>query len=489
MKRWLYISHRWIGIVLSILFVIWFTSGVVMLYVSFPSFRDTERLQRAEAIAWDHVMIGPDQALSKLDLDTFPDHMRLAMLGHDPVYHMTRAGKRYAVSAQTGEIMAAVDQTRAKEIAKSYSGTDILDIEPLARDQWTTTKAYARISPFWRVRLDDNERTDLYIRQATGEIVQNTTAQERFWNWLGAVPHWLYFEVIRVYQEPWRQTVLWASGIGIIGAIAGLWIGLLRIRLSGKRYANGAASPYGGWMKWHHITGLIGGIFVITWTFSGWLSMSPFGGLQDQETSAIADRYRGPTQALFAATDLKTAVDAHDAKIREVHFWYLSGRAVMTAFFAPNHSVLLDVDSGQSITLSEMDITTIAKAAVPHASLIDQRLLTDYDTYWYTTNDPRKDARPLPVWRLKFDNSDKTWLHINPQTGELLNQLGSSRRGYRWLFSALHSFDLPILLKYNLAREIVVWIFSFFGLALSFTGIVIGWRRLRKRKLTLSRTT
>ena len=30
MKRWLYLIHRWTGIILCVLFAIWFVSGVVM---------------------------------------------------------------------------------------------------------------------------------------------------------------------------------------------------------------------------------------------------------------------------------------------------------------------------------------------------------------------------------------------------------------------------------------------------------------------------
>ncbi len=36
-RRWLYITHRWIGIVTCLLFAMWFVSGVVMMYVAFPN--------------------------------------------------------------------------------------------------------------------------------------------------------------------------------------------------------------------------------------------------------------------------------------------------------------------------------------------------------------------------------------------------------------------------------------------------------------------
>lgn len=36
-KRWLYLIHRWAGIVLCLFFAMWFISGVVMMYVGYPS--------------------------------------------------------------------------------------------------------------------------------------------------------------------------------------------------------------------------------------------------------------------------------------------------------------------------------------------------------------------------------------------------------------------------------------------------------------------
>ncbi len=35
-KRWLYLIHRWAGVVLCLFFAMWFVSGVVMMYVGYP---------------------------------------------------------------------------------------------------------------------------------------------------------------------------------------------------------------------------------------------------------------------------------------------------------------------------------------------------------------------------------------------------------------------------------------------------------------------
>jgi len=475
-KRWLYIFHRWTSIALCLLFAIWFVSGVVMMYVPFPSFRAPERIAAAAPIAWESVRVGPDAALAKLGESDFPSEMRLGMTGGEPVYHFTTKDGRRAVSAVTGAEVTAVDSSRAGVIASVLVGAPVKAVSPVARDQWVVTGAYARMAPFWRVRMDDAAGTDIYITQNTGEAVQNTTAHERFWNWLGAVPHWIYFEALRVYQEPWRQTVLWASGIGMLGAIAGIWIGLLRVRLR-TRYRSGSTSPYRGWMKWHHVTGLVGGVFIVTWVFSGWLSMSPWGGFRDSNRD-IASSYAA-VQPGFVATDLGELAQSA-AGAREVAFTYLGGAPVLVASRSVDNRQLLDGVSGTPAPLTQERIEGIARSAVSGGRLVRTERLERYDRYWYSTGDPRSDARPLPVLRLVFDDPAQTWLHIDPATGQLLGQQGASSRTYRWLFAALHSFDLPLLLEYRPLRDVLMWVLSAAGLAVSVSGIVIGWRRLKR---------
>lgn len=477
-KRWMYWVHRWTGIALCVLFAVWFVSGVVMMYVPFPSFRADERVAVAKPIDWSQVRHGPQEVLERLGAATAPGEMRLEMTGGEPFYRIALGDEQHAFSASSGEEVHGVSQQRAMEIAEEMTGAPAESVTPVDHDQWVVTRAYARIAPFWRVRMADGAGTDIYVTQKTGEVVQNTNRTERFWNWLGAVPHWIYFEALRVYQEPWRQVVIWTSGIGIVGSILGVWLGLLRVRLK-RRYASGSTSPYRGWMKWHHIAGLIGGVFVITWVFSGWLSMSPFGGLPSGDS--VAKRYAGEPALRFAPVDMaRLAVSAEGA--REVRFVHIAGAPVILAVDGDGRKRALDGVTAAPATPSLAAIADNAGAAVRDGRLVTAKTLTEYDAYWYATGDPRRDARPLPVLRLIFDDPHATWLHIDPATGELLGQTDSGRRGYRWLFSALHSFDLPVLLKHRWLRDSLMIVLSIAGLIVSVSGVVVGWRYLRRRK-------
>ncbi len=42
-KRWPFLVHRWLGIALSWLFVCWFVSGMVMMYVGHPKLTEDRK--------------------------------------------------------------------------------------------------------------------------------------------------------------------------------------------------------------------------------------------------------------------------------------------------------------------------------------------------------------------------------------------------------------------------------------------------------------
>ncbi len=172
------------------------------------------------------------------------------------------------------------------------------------------TRRFDPHRPLYRLELADGAGTNVYVSSRTGEIVQDTTRAERAWNWLGAVPHWIYFAPLRKDADLWHQVVIWLSGPMVIGAIAGMWIGILRLRPS--RAAKGKSmTPHRGWMKWHHLGGLIGGLFLVTWIASGWLSMNPFKMFaRTQITDAQRAAYAGAASPTHRSTYHQEALAA-----------------------------------------------------------------------------------------------------------------------------------------------------------------------------------
>ena len=62
-KRWLYLVHRWLGVLLCAFFAMWFFSGVVMMYVGYPKLTAAERLAHLPPLHTATVGLEPEQAL------------------------------------------------------------------------------------------------------------------------------------------------------------------------------------------------------------------------------------------------------------------------------------------------------------------------------------------------------------------------------------------------------------------------------------------
>jgi uncharacterized iron-regulated membrane protein len=476
-RRWLYIGHRWTGIITSLLFAMWFVSGVVMMYVAFPQLTDTERWAALPPIVWDKVQVIPDRAMAVAGFTRYPRDLRLAMLNDEPVYRLLGwDGERKTVSAFDGHVIERIAPERAVAAARLHpSALRPQMMDTVERDQWSVTARFDSLRPFFLISLGDPDGTELYVSARNGEIALDTTRMERVWNWLGSIPHWIYPTVLRKDGAIWRQLVLWISGVSMMVAVTGFWIGILRLRLR-SRYALDAVTPYRGWMAWHHVAGLAGGVFVLTWIFSGWLSLNPGEFVTGRETARdMAVRYGG-SEAPYMAAEFLSKPELWGSRLAavEARFVWLGGRPLVVLTDRDGGQATVDPATGIAEPLSDDRIFETARQLMPNAAMTMHLRLEQPDAYWYSHHQQRQ----LPVLRAGFNDRVHTWFHIDPRTGDILGRTDDSGRSYRWLFNSLHSLDFPLLLRYRPAWDVVVWLSSLLGLIVSVSGIVIGWRRL-----------
>ena len=470
-RRWLLLFHRWAGIATGLLFALWIGSGLVMLYVPFPTLTQDERLDRLAPIAWDEVAVAPDDALAAAGLPGVPAAFGLEMRGGEPVYRVAdRDGTRATVSARTGERLGPVTPAQALRLAGE--GRPTARVERVERDQWTVTARYDPHRPLLKVALGDGAGTELYLSAPTGEIVLDTMRFERTWNWVGSVAHWIYLTPLRARAELWRTVLLWLSGFAALGALSGLAIGIWRLRLR-RRYRGGAVTPYRGLARWHHLLGLAGGIGLGAFILSGWISMNPNRWFSSSSAPAdIRAAYAGEPAALgLAAGALRGFAEPGTRTLR---FTAVGGSWWVVAD-AGTGTVARSAD-GRLPLLAE-PIASAAGQALPERALQEVERLTAYDLYWYPHG---TDPRPLPVLRLRFADRDSTWLHVDPRDGTILQRLDRSGRISRWLFDAPHRLDLPGLSGNRPLHDAAQWLLNLPAAAIALTGLVAGWRRLRR---------
>jgi hypothetical protein len=279
---------------LGVRFLIWVATVVVMHFVPFPSLTETERFARLLPIDVSRIRHGPDEAVVASHISD-ARRVRLIQRTDGPVYIVSGSSKPLAVHAADLSNGAVASEPAALEIAKAYARQRSIDV---ARadiagvadyDQWSVPNGYDDHRPLYRIAANDPAGTELYVSSATGEIVLGSTRHERVWNYLGSVVHWIYPTVLRRNWWAWDKVVWTLSLVAMIGAVTGVALGIMKLHMSRA----GVGSPFRGWHAWHHILGLFTATFVVTWIFSGWLSMDhgllfSRGRLSQAEAAAVA---------------------------------------------------------------------------------------------------------------------------------------------------------------------------------------------------------
>ncbi|MGE3473973.1 MAG: hypothetical protein AB7O28_26770 [Vicinamibacterales bacterium] len=474
-------THRWLGIILGVLFTGWFVSGVVLMYAGMPRLSPAERLAALTPIDSTAIRVAPREAAAGEPVDS----LQVAMFAGRPVYRMRTAGATHAVFADTGEQLAPVSREQALleagTLARSQSVSVRYDGYVEEPDQWTLE--IRRQLPMHRVAIEDGTDTRVYVSASTGELLLKTTDRTRLWAYPGAILHWIYMPPIRRHVSAWSQFIIWSSIAGTVMTLAGLAWGLWRFspRKSYRLRRAASYSPYAGWMWWHHYAGLAFGVVTLTWIFSGLLSMDPWDW--HPGTSPTAEQragFAGPApdvasietgQLLAALLRAPGAREAHVVK-SQGGLWLATDAGV----------VPLDPRGGL-LPLDARAIRSLAHDAMPGTSIEHIDVLEEYDSYYYD----RQRELPLPVVRVQYDDPIRTTLYVDPRRGTVSRKEERLTRLNRWLYHGLHSLDFPFLYYRRPLWDLVVIVLSIGGLALTLSTLAPAWRRLRRHAARLRR--
>ena len=530
-KRWILLGHRWLGIGTCLLFFLWFLSGVVMMYVGHPKLTWQERLEHLPPLEASQSLLSPADAFRQAGIHGTVTDLRLANArAGQPVYiARIRPDPRpapdaprpephlVALDARTGTLLPPTDPATALASAQVYlepgglshpssssalpassprqpspAGAQDTPGKPLyqgitVEDAHTHSAAMDLHRPLHKVLLPDAEQTLLYISGTTGEVVRDAPRLERGFNYLGAWLHWLY--LFRDTAIDWTDLIIWLSVIGTVATLSGFLSGIIRWRFS-RPYRSGSRSPFApGALRWHHILGLVFALTTFTWIFSGLMSMNPWDIFEADESIIDARRISNPDiQPSRAIATPQALLASTTTPVRELQWHTLLDKARVKAIRthevppgSTDQPVLLSARSGKPYTLEperlRSALFTLLAGYPPRIDILRQDDFYYYSRTEHTMTGGRK-PHPLPIWRVRYDDPNQTWLHIDPATGQVLSELDSYQRTERWLFALLHSWDWLPLLQNRPLWDIVMLVLAAGGLALSATGIWIAGHRL-----------
>lgn len=462
-----FLVHRWLGIALALLMAVWAISGITMMYVSFPETSTQERLAGLEPLdlsgCCENAAL-PEGPIESATVEMLAGRPVLRWIGPDGLGTIGLDGTSPLVGAREAGAIART------HIRQAFGTALAPQVEQIDRDQWTVYGRFRQHAPLYKVSFADDPGTVLYVSGKTGEVVQDTKAHERFWNWLGAVPHWLYFTTFREIQPLWYNVVVYASLLGIFLTVTGIYVGI-RMYGRGKR-----RSPFRGIALWHHWTGLIFGIATLTWVLSGLASMNPWGWLESQGPGEELEALAGRPLAGADAAALVQALAANPPP------------GVVSAELAvqggEQYAILVSANGSRSraalpgltpAPLEEAELSAKARAAKPDVAIASAGLISKGDAYHYSHHS----EAVLPAYRVIYANADETRIYLDPRTGELIGYADAAARAYRWWHYGLHRLDFGGLNARPLWDVVMLPLLAGVSL-LCLLGVWMGWRRLRR---------
>jgi hypothetical protein len=499
MRTALILIHRYLGIPLSFVFVVWFVSGIVMMYVGgMPSLTPESRLARLPPLDLARVTLAPTEAASRAEAGGGSVTL-LSVLGR-PAYRFRDFGST-TVFADDGTIMDPVDVTTARTVASRFLEVpeNLIDSVGIVSeaDQWTLTLQSAL--PLYKFRVID-DTTEIYVSPALADVVLVTTRATRALAWAGTIPHWFYVTRLRVNQPVWYWTVVSVSAVGCLLALLGLVLAVVQFRPTWP-FRLGTSIPYRGSMRWHYITGAVFGVFTLTWVFSGLMSMEPFEWTRAEGLEVPRDVFSGGPldlgrfppldgAALGAALEGRAVKELELLRIQDEPY-YLARLASNDAGHGPErqhqpYPLTADAGSGEilinagslhvrSAPFSIESLLARLQAALPETAISAAEILDRYDSYYYA----RGDRAPLPVLRVKFADPTETWAYIDPSKSELVGIVHNGSRLERWLFNGLHSLDFAFWWDRRPLWDIGMIALSLGALVSSGIGVYLGIRRVR----------
>jgi len=483
-KRILILVHRWLGVIVCLPFLCWFSSGIVLMYCDYPTVSDGDRFIHEPILDASRIHISPSEAYARLKSETALDSVRLVTFNGRPLYRFRSGASESMVYADNGELQGEIPADMARRIASHWTSLPInaanseVINEP---DQWTVSGAFRPLRPLLKFSWPNGEQ--VYVSQVTGEVVQYTTRSSRLGAYFGAIPHWLYFTRLRKHAQAWSRFVIWlagaATGTAVIGVLIGIWTYLTP--RSHVHAGKASGIPYYGTKRWHVIFGLGFGVIACSWAFSGMLSMDPFPRLQGtlDEDGARMDRALRGRPIRLPAFDAKLpqlALEemAPETRIKELALTSFDGDPIYLAATARDETRIIPVHGEPTAQFEVKRIVEALRNASQPATLTDVRVVTRYEAYYID----RHRQLPLPVVFARLNDGRSSMYYVNLKTGRIVESYDSNSRWNRWLYHGLHSHDLPWLYEHRPAWDILVLFLMLGGATLSVTGVILAFRVL-----------
>ncbi len=428
--KFIYQCHKWFGIPLALMFIMWYCSGIVMMYHGFPRLRP----------AYMPIEKVDPATLSSL-WETAPDTIGYCKFSF--------SGKRLQLSVD-GETLGGYEPDRKDlELIAGTFGTAIQRVDTLQDiDKWIPFNNLMRHLPIYRIVGDDD--SFIYVSSHTGEVLQHASLSQRRWAWVGALPHYVYITPIRRDAKLWRSVVIWMSGLSTISVIFGI---IIAIRfLIKKRKLN--LFKKRSW-QWHYSWGLFFGLFMLAFIFSGMMSLAD---IPDWIMKSRPLAEEGRSKVCKSEVDISTLPKEF-------------GQVTLSTF----PQIMWNVAKGKETTVVRASVTpldfspdfmtTVIQRQT--GELVENVTPIEDDIYYNTSTKQgfRAETKNFTVYW-----NDKGYYRV----------LDSKQKAQYICYRFLHTMKIPGLKNVGWLHSLYMWIILLGGLVIVGTGTVLSVKALKK---------
>jgi hypothetical protein len=139
--------HRWLGVCLCMLFLLWFVSGVAMMYCDYPEVSAADHLAHEGMLNASQIRLSPQDAFAQLKSEEPPESVRLVQFDGRPAYRFRNRGTESIVYADTGEALTSCLTALTLRIDSAWAGQPAATAKQeinTEEDQWTVSGSFAR---------------------------------------------------------------------------------------------------------------------------------------------------------------------------------------------------------------------------------------------------------------------------------------------------------------------------------------------------------
>ena len=463
--RFLRKIHKIISSAIALLFLMWFVTGIVLVYHPYPKVAEKLMFKKKETLPSSLPELS--SVLSKMDGDV----------------------KSLSLKLFQGQTLFSFDEAPnitfdvVEKVAKHWIDAPIKRVDTLRqREQWVLFTKYDKELPIYKFYFDDDQKHELFISGRTAEVLQMTTSRQRLWAWLGAIPHKFYLPCIRRDVDVWQNTVAIVSGICLIAALTGWLLGIM-IWIKRYRKKHVWQNPYKKrWYRWHFSYGLVFGVFLIGWALSGIFAMQrvpqwmvPMEGDYSFKSSRLWGRGLLPMEDY--RLDYRKLKEAYP-DLKEVE-WCRYADIPTYRVIAGQEEFLVDASTNEIKSLQIPEETIVKGLKKIHGEEVEMKvsLLTEFDNYYLS----RRVDLELPVYKIEVVDANGSLYYVNPSTG-YIRYLNNNKIVRKWLFNAIHYLDIDWLVARPWLWHTCIWLLCGGCLVVCVSGLVLAWRVLTPKK-------